>query len=234
MNLGQMIQTARGRYGDSRYAVESELLPHPVMVDLANEAHRWLAEEVRCYRQKQEYNLPLGADGLSTVSLQCNVIAPVKRSLRIKVGSDWRAVELISEDEAWSRYELFDNLANATPVAGFMRLGTAFDAQRVLELVPGSDTAVTSGVRTWADIYPARMTEDTHVPALQPAEHDRLIPVMCWKMAERVRESGRPADPLYWQRLAFQAATDLRRIMRGFLAGSRGSEVRYRPEDFDK
>lgn len=216
MKLSTIRMQALTRYGNTaaRYGTEDELFPRAVMHDLINEAHRWLAEQTLCYRLRDEYDLPLGSGGKSSVALDCNVICLDDFTLRIQYGGTWRTLEYVDEEELYDTFDALEQTSNGVPQYYYLRMGSAIDAQQYLELYPGSDTAVTSGVRVEAYIYPALMSAETDSPALQPGYHPKLIPAICWKMAEMDLSRGvRDAPVLYWKGEAQQAAQELKDLI---------------------
>jgi hypothetical protein len=181
------------RYGSlsGRFGAEDAEFPMPVMADFINDAHRKVAERTRCYRTAFTENLPLGSGGKSTVSLDCNIIDIVPESVEISYASEWRSLANESQHTLTTCLGPLRQLSNGTPQWYFTRVGSALDAQRVMEIVPGSDTAVTSGVRFEAYIYPALLTAETHAFALQPAENEPVLYGVCRRMAEVQLAKGR-------------------------------------------
>lgn len=216
MQLSTLRKQALARYGNTagRYGTEDELFPRAVMHDLINEAHRWLAEQTLCYRLRDEYDLPLGSGGKSSIALDCNVICLDDFTLRIQYQSTWRTLQYADEEQLYQHFDAFEQSSNGTPLYYYLRMGSAIDAQQYLELYPGSDTAVTAGVRVEAYIYPALMSAEDSSPALQPGQHSKLIPAVCWKMAEMDLSRGvRDAPVAYWEAQAYRAMQELKELI---------------------
>jgi hypothetical protein len=81
--------------------------------------------------------------------------------------------------------------------------------------------------------YPADLSADTDRPALDTSEHDRLIPAICWGMAELERSRGRGDAPVeYWQAQAADKALELFEIIRrGTREAPRTAQVGAAPLD---
>jgi hypothetical protein len=231
MDLAGLRRSARARYGLEYSGAEDAVFTGPLLNELINEAHRELAAASLCYRQTQLYDLPLGAGGVSTVALECNVIEIDPRSVRVRAGGRWRRVGRVEEAQALYDRGPLRETANGAPSLFYLRTGDALDAHRVLEFAPGARAATPGGVELAAYIYPAPMSEDSHAPALQPAEHTKLLPFICWKMAEHEAGRGRRDAPVgYWRSRAEEAATELKRLIERFRRpGPR--EVRIRAYD---
>jgi len=82
-------------------------------------------------------------------------------------------------------------------------------------------------------VYPAELTADSDRPALDASEHDRLIPAICWGMAELDRSRGRQDAPVeYWQGQAADKALELfETIRRGTREAPRTAQVGASPLD---
>lgn len=82
-------------------------------------------------------------------------------------------------------------------------------------------------------VYPPELTGDTDRPALDASEHDRLIPAICWGMAELERSRGRGESPVeYWQAQAADKALELFEIIRrGTREAPRTAQVGASPLD---
>lgn len=184
------------------------------MNDIFNDAHRWMAAETLCYRQKQLYTLPLGVSGRSTVALDCSIIEIVNYTVQAKIGGVWRSLDYCDESELVADHGPLNEVPNSDPECYYLRLGDALDQQRILEAFPGATAAVANGLELHAYVYPSLFTQDTDTPALGPAEHTRLISVMCWLMAELERSRNRPDAPVdHWYARAQEDAEKLRAII---------------------
>lgn len=211
MNLETLRKTVKGWYG-REFSTDPDLLyPDDLLNQMINDAHRRVAEYTGCYTRRGVYDLPLGADGVSTVSLACDVIRVDPEKVRAKISGTWVQLAFYhDEDEVAGDYGvgLLDESDNGTPQCFFFQLGYQFEAQRQIVFYPGSDTLVSSGVRTRETLYPALMSSNTHVPALPPAEHTRLIYPTLLRMAELEQSAGR-VNPALLARLEMAAQKDM-------------------------
>lgn len=82
-------------------------------------------------------------------------------------------------------------------------------------------------------VYPPELSADTDRPALDASEHDRLIPAICWGMAELERSRGRQDAPVeYWQAQAADKALELFEVIRrGTREAPRTAQVGASPLD---
>jgi len=82
-------------------------------------------------------------------------------------------------------------------------------------------------------VYPSELSADTDRPPLDASEHDRLIPAICWGMAELDRSRGRQDAPVeYWQGQAADKALELfETIRRGTREAPRTAQVGASPLD---
>lgn len=219
MTLAQLRKRALGRYGltGAYLGAEDSLFPLPLVADVLNEKHRALAEWTRCYRETQTYTIPVSSSGLSTVSLNCNLIEIVPGTVRAYQGSVWGDLLPQAEYAQRGTYGPFEQLSTGTALYYYPRVGSAVGGQRVLELAPGVTTAITNGLKLDAYVYPGNLTAETDAPALQVAEHPVLLKLCCWALAEIELSRGRADAPLaYWQAEAMREAEELRRVIDGF------------------
>lgn len=81
--------------------------------------------------------------------------------------------------------------------------------------------------------YPVDLEADDDRPALDASEHDRLIPAICWGMAELEQSRGRADAPVaYWQAQAQDKALELFEIIRrGTREAPRTAQVGASPLD---
>ena len=213
-NLAALRQICRARYGGSRWNDEDALWNQVVLNDCVNEAHRDLAQRLLVYRQTQTYNIT-ASDGI--VELDCNVIEILPNTVEISLSSHWRRLTHVPEERLLYGYGSFREITDTDPWAYWLQAGDTFEQHRLLRLFPEPQTTVSSGLKLDAFIYPADMTADTHTPALQPAEHRHLIPLVCLRMAELDLSRGRQDAPVaYWRQQAEEALTTLKRTLTRF------------------
>jgi hypothetical protein len=216
MQLSEILNVARGRYGLDRFGDEDPLLNDVILTDLANEKHRWLAAETLCYRATKTHDLPVMANGLSTVGLDCLVIQPVEpMNVRVNYDGAWQRLEHCEQEELIRCHGPLENEPAGTPRYYYHRLGTSLDNQRIIEVFPGVAAQVDGGFKIDCYVYPSLMSADTATPAISPAEHTRLIPAICWGMAEVQFSRGQASAALvsYWEAQARQAAAELKRVI---------------------
>lgn len=227
MDLTTLRQTAKGFYGLEKTATQDGLFTDSVMTDMTNLGHHHFAAIARPYYKTLITNLPLGttassssqaATGTSVVTLDTTVIEVDIFSVRIApsavtawVGMPFKPMKEIMKGAANNALE---NTALGTPTHFFLRPGAADAAGRILELYPGASGAISNGCKYNAWVYPADMTGDSDVPELQPAEHYRILPWVCWQMALLERSRGRPDAPVgEWYGVAMDVATELFNIL---------------------
>lgn len=224
MTLAQLRQGALLRFGKNPYEGEDPVLIRPLLTDLINEAHRWLAVEARLYRQTFTTNLVISSGGISTVSLDETVYLIDDASVRVLNGSTWEKPEQVPESVVTDYFGPFDAVETVTvPTYYWMATGSADSAQRQLVFYPGATAAISNGLKYSAWTYPAAMTAETDRPEFPASEHDLLLPVICWKMAEVLLSQGEQTPLAYWQGAANVAALDLRERMADH---RRGTDVR--------
>jgi hypothetical protein len=228
MQLSDFLKTIKGRYGREYSTDEDALFTDDLLTQMYNEAHRKVAEIARCYQRTSVYTIPLGSAGVSTVSLACDVIDVDRRRVRWynATTEQWIPLTWAPEHELYDRYgDVLDNATLGDPLYFWFQVGDASDAQRQMVLYPGRSASVTDGLRVREDIYPALMTQDTHAPAVQPAEIMLHLPhAVMWRMAELERARGRPDAPVeYLEAQTMRDAYELKAVLAGFIGGGQGN-----------
>ncbi len=219
MTLQEMREQARTEYGLGAGA--DAVFTDDVMNGLINRAHRWLAREARCYYATKAADVTVGSDGLSVVALAGDVFEVDTRPgmVRARVGSGWRPLRRLCEEQLRAAGAL-ESRSNATPYGFFLRVGAMDGAHREMCLYPGGDVAAASGLRYAAWVYPSPMAADTDAPELPEGEHDLLLPVVKWLMADVERTSGRSDAPVETNfALAREAAVEMRVTAERFRRG---------------
>lgn len=81
-------------------------------------------------------------------------------------------------------------------------------------------------------VYPATLSADSDRPPLPVSEHDRLIPAICWGMAQLDRTRGRADAPVeMWEKAAYAEAMELFEIHRRVREPQRTAQVGSSPLD---
>lgn len=225
MTLAELRRGALLRFGLNPYEGEDPVLLLPLLNDLVNEAHRQAAREAKLYRRTFNPDVPAGSGGVATVSVDETVweLDRSFRAVQVLNGSTWRELYPRTEAELVDQYGPLANAASGTPHSYFEAMGYQDSAQRQLILFPGPSAAISSGLKYTAWVYPDTLSSDSDRPELPAGEHDLLIPLICWKMAE-VR-----ADPgllQVWSRSGNEALLELRRRMERYRRGGGVRRVR--------
>lgn len=200
---------------------EDPSYPSSVMDRMFNRGHRWLAARCRLYRDPKTYTLPLGSSGLSLVTLGEEVIQVIRQTVEILYDGRWTYVDF--SEETYARQDLgsIRDGQNGQPLYAWVTEGLSTAAGRVLAMFPGSDQAVASGVALNAYVYPSVITDGTARPYFSEAEHDRLLPRICYYMALREQSFGR-ADAVrvqHWLAESERQADELKLIIERARAG---------------
>lgn len=230
MTLAQLRNGALLRYGLNPYEGEDPVLLIPLVNDLVNEAHRWAAQDARLYRQTFTTNLVISSAGVSTVSLDETVyqVDSDSGAVRVLNGSTWQEPELTSEEAIIGMYGPVENAATvAVPEYYWPSTGSADSLQRQLVFYPGASAAITNGLKYAAWTYPAPMTAETDRPELPASEHDLLIPLICFKMAQVMAGQGDARPLSVWQAPAERALLDLRSRMADHRRGTDRRGIHY-------
>lgn len=210
MDLATLRRTILGRYGRSPYAGEDELFPREQMHYLINAAHRTLAERALCYRQTQTYTLPAASGGVSTVSLDCNVIEIIPDRCRFLNGSTWVTLSAVDESDVVRTQGAIDSAGTGTPIAYWLQRGEALDAVVQALVYPGIASQVSNGFKCDVYVYPSLMSAETDTPAIQPAEHPAIVALCCAELARTDASRGRPDAPVQmWEAEARRALDTL-------------------------
>ena len=220
MTLQEIREQARTEYGLVGSA-DDGVFSNTVMNGLINRAHRWLAREARCYYTTKAADVAVGSDGLSVVALAGDVFEVDTRPgmVRARVGSGWRSLRRLCEEQLRAAGAL-ESRSNASPYGFFLRVGALDGAHREMCLYPGGDAAAAAGLRYAAWVYPPALAEDTDAPELPEGEHDLLLPVVKWLMADMERTSGRADAPVETNfALAREAAVEMRVTAERFRRG---------------
>lgn len=228
MDLTTLIQTSKGLYGLEKTATQDGLFTDSVMTDMVNLAHQSFASVARPYYKTLRTTLPLGTTatednpdvtGTSVVTLDPTVIEVDVYSVRVGTSglASWRGLPFKPMKEilkAATDGAIENTPLNSTPTHFFLRPGAADNAGRVLEIYPGLSAQVTNGVKYNAWVYPPDLGLPTDKPELQPAEHYRLLPWICWQMALLERSRGRDNAPVAeWYAVAMDVAVELYNIL---------------------
>lgn len=212
MTLTEIRQIAKGRYGLARTATEDALFTDTVLTDLVNEAHRWLAREAWLYYESDRTETLVNAQ--RRYALDSDVIRLDPATVRINFGGSYAVLAHRLQGSLMQQYGALESTADGTPVAFFLAGGELTnDEGTVVTLYPAPNGAGTLLYAAW--VYPAALANDSDRPPFQASEHDRLIPAVCWKMAELDRSRGRAEAPVeYWAQMAVQAKDELLRAQR--------------------
>lgn len=228
MTLAELRRGALLRYGLNPYEGEDAVLLLPLVNDLVNEAHRWAAREAKLYRRTFTVNLPAASAGVSTVSLNESIIEvdQTYRGVHALDGSTWRELAYRPEAELVDLYGPLPNAGTGTPHSYFFTTGYQDSLQRQLIVYPGPAAEVTNGLQYPAWVYPDAMTAETDRPELPVGEHDLLLPIICWKIAEVLANRGEAAPVAWWLQAAEEAKTDLKQRMERFRRGGGPRRIR--------
>lgn len=214
MTFDTTRKVCQARYGLSIFGEEDAFFNRVLMLDLVNEAHRWLAEAARCYWA--ELTADVTAD-TGWVPCDCNVIeVDTTQPVRWYDGAQWRALSQVLEpDQFLAAHGPREEVDSGDPARYWTRLGAYQDAHRVIELWPTPDTTLVAGVKYAAWVYPGEITGDAQTFALQPAEHHRIVNAVLWKMAlaDRARGNTQAPNPDSFYQLALSDAQELKRIL---------------------
>jgi hypothetical protein len=165
----------------------------------------------------------VGADIVSATDPKITVVssAAISRGLQLIVGAEKMLVQ---------------HVKSATEVV----VVRGHNGTPALTSSTASHTAATGTVK-WdlhnliygAWVYPSELIADSDRPALDSSEHDRLIPAICWGMAELERSRGRGDAPVeYWQAQAADKALELFEVIRrGTREAPRTAQVGASPLD---
>lgn len=212
MDLSTLRKTAKGYYGLAFSTAADDEFPDDVLNVLTNDAHKWVVEIARPYYGEITANISAGT---STVNLDPTVLELDFHTVRINLNSTWLTLQARTQRDLTEQYGPLNNLAQGDTVWFYVRGGSAAGAGQVLELVPKPDETVASGLKYKAWTYPADLSGDSDTPALQAAQHHRLIPAICWKMALLQQSRGRENAPVAtWYEAALREAKALADIIR--------------------
>lgn len=238
MDLSMLRQVAKGRYGLDRSTGEDSLFTNPVLNDLINEKHRWFASVALCY-YKHNFSTAL-VSGQSGYAGDPSVIEIDPKTVRVQSATNTYApLPLRLYSSLVSEWGALEGKATGLPTCFWMRAGGSGDTNdqsRVIEVypVPGA-SQVGASFKLWYGgwHYPVDLAADTDRPLLPAHEHDRLIPAICWGMAELERSRGRGDAPVeYWQAQAQDKALELFEIIRrGTREAPRTAQVGASPLD---
>lgn len=220
MDLQTIRATALRRYGLDG-SVEDDLFNNTVMKEIINEKHKWFAGTTLCYQEEIEV---VGTSLINNndqwyLVLDDDVIEILPLSLRVIDGSTWRRVVPRYYHSLLQQYTTLESVARGVPTSFYVRPGIAAASNRMLGLLPGPNTTIaalaTEAFRYLAYVYPPDLSSDTDAPPLPSNEHHRLIPAVCWGMAELEATRGRTDAPVQlWLDRAVAAAEELAEIIR--------------------
>lgn len=207
MQLSEIRQVVKGRYGLDRSTTADALFTDAVLNDLINEAHRTLARKAWLYKDTDRNETLVG--GTKRYALDTDVIRIDPTTMRIVVSGTYTT--LLHRNEGSLRFDAgpLESVSSGTPAYWWWEQGELTnDEQVVVQLHPTPSAAGTLYYSAW--VYPADLSADADRPKFSALEHDRLVPVTCWKMAEVERSRGRDDAPVeYWAQAAAQAIDEL-------------------------
>lgn len=220
MTLANIRQLARGRYGLEYSASEDQLFSNTFLDKIVNEKHHWFAGVTECYYDPSVSLSNQAAPSVNVpavYSLGVNVIRADERTFQYKTNagaaSTWVRLPHRHHYSLLEQHGPFEVLAQGTPTGFYLHAGATDGAGRRVTLVPSPSAAFDLKFSAW--VYPGEMTSDSDQPELQDAEVYRLIPAICWGMAEFEASRGRPDAPVaMWLDRAMQEAIELQRIIR--------------------
>lgn len=238
MTLGELTITAKGFYGLEAGAANDALFTDSVMMAMANNGHQSFAAVARPYYKPFNVALPIGTTGsavgtgTSVVTLDPTVLELDIYTVRVAptVVTAWFGLPFKPRKElakGCTNGALENQALGTAPSAFFQRPGAADASGRVIEVFPGLTAAVPLGCKYDAWVYPPDLTTAADVPEMQPAEHYRLLPWICWQMALLERSRSRPDAPVgEWYAVALDVAEELHNILwRAHQGAPRTAEV---------
>lgn len=214
--LTQVRQIARGMYGLEYSSTEDQLYSDPFLNKLVNKAHHWFAGVTGCY-----WNDALSqalTTSQASYALSGLVIEPNVRSFRLKVSTTYTRLPVRAYESLLEQYGALEGIAAGTPLYVYLRPGTANAAVQKFELYPPPNAAngtANGTVYYAATVYPSELTSDSDTFPLDDPNLYRLIPAICWEMANFDASRGRPDAPVnLWAQKALAEAVELQRIIR--------------------
>lgn len=164
---------------------EDELLNDALFLDRVNEIFREWAIMSGGWREEFTINLS-GSSPLHTLSTR--VVNIVENTVRCDYDSSGEyEYELPHRDETLLRteYGVLETWDAAVPNCFYLQRGVSnSDGMLKLVLFPQSDTAVTNGIKFWAEVTPSEITATSTVLPVQESEEPHLIAGICMALAE--------------------------------------------------
>lgn len=234
MQLQDVRQIARGQYGLEYSTSEDLLYTNPLLDAQINAAYSWLVGVARpLYNADLTVSITVPGAGVRAVyTLDPKVIEPDLPTFWTfnAVGSVYKALAHRYYRSCMVSYAGPNEAVTAgTPTAYSLDGGNANAALKKVTLWPRPVAALTLHYGAW--VYPAKLVNDTDVLEMEDADVYRLIPAVCWKMAEFDLSRGRGDAPAgVWADRAWKEAMEFQRLMRfGVREAPRGGEVGATP-----
>lgn len=205
MTLAQLRRLALGRFGVLSWEEEHPILNFGLVKDCVNDAHRWFAHRTRCYYDNdRSESISIGT---ARYALDSDIFLLNPASIRINIGGTYTQLSHRMLGSLVTDLGPLEGVANASPTFFVLEAGGENnDEPVVIRLVPTPNATATLYYGGWH--YGAELSAESDRPKLPEAEHHRLIPAICWRLAEALNQAGEKADPGYWLQEAEKLADE--------------------------
>lgn len=211
MKLPEIRNKALTRYGIRGAGAEDPLWGYPLLTDLTNEAYRWLIRRTKALRELKTASLTASQ---AYVALGPTVFEFHPQTVRVQVSGEWRLLVHRPEELLVREYGPPETWSTGDPLYYYSDTANTAGEHRRLYLYPPPASDGANGLRYDAWVYPEPLVREEDAPVLPEAEHDYLLPAVCWRMALTEQGRGRQDAPVAsWLSLAEQGANDLKSLL---------------------
>lgn len=206
MTLAQLRRYALNKFGILAWEEEHPILNFGLVKDAINDAHRWFAHRTRCYYDNDRTEAVTSGAG-ARYALDSDIFLVNPASVRINVGGTYTQLTHRRLGSIVADSGPLEGIAAATPTFFLLEMGGESNDEPVaIRLVPAPNGNATLYYGGWH--YGAELSAETDRPKLPEAEHHRLLPAICWRLAEALNQAGEAADPAYWKAEAERMADE--------------------------